>query len=380
MKIEDWYCGNFETYLSGRYITLEMVKPILDSYAKIFEISDSGVSENGKNIPMIKIGTGKNTVLAWSQMHGNETTTTKALFDFFKFLGQRKYFQMEIQRFLKTYTFYVIPILNPDGAKRYARENAKGIDLNRDAQNLSQSESRCLRAVFDMLKPNACLNMHDQRTIYGLDNGLSATVSFLAPAADEDRSMTNARKIAMEGIVKMEHCLQKFIPGQVGRYDDSFNPACVGDTFQMSGVPTILFEAGHYKDDYQREKTREFIFYALCAYFELIGDSSYTSGLEYFNIPENRKNYRDCIIRNVKLGKETTIKDIAIQYNEVLKEGTIAFEPIVDQIGELDDIFGHIDKDALAIEILTKSDKTLTVGVKVVEIIDISRQLGIIFQ
>ena len=375
MEIENWYHSNFEAHLKGRYITLETVKPLLDGYKNRFEITVPGTSENGKDIHLVKIGSGKKIFLAWSQMHGNESTTTKALFDFIKFLGQREYFQKEIQQFLKTHSLYIIPILNPDGAELYTRENANDVDLNRDFQDLSQRESRCLRAVFDELKPNGCLNMHDQRTIYGFDDGLPATVSFLSPAADVDRSMTKARKLAMEGIVRMNWYLQKIIPGQVGRYDDSFNPACVGDTFQMAGTPTILFEAGHYKNDYQRESTREFIFYALLAFFDIIGENQEINYKDYFNIPENRKNYRDFIIRNVKLRQFTDYVDIAIQYSEVLKDGAITFEPVVDEVGKLEDSFGHGEEDADGSEILTKNDKNLTNGVKVSEIIGFGKKI-----
>jgi hypothetical protein len=42
---------------------------------------------------------------------------------------------------------------------------------------------------------------------------------------------------------------RKYIPGQVSRFDDGFNINCIGDKFQ-SHVPTILFEAGHFQDDY----------------------------------------------------------------------------------------------------------------------------------
>lgn len=379
MEIENWYRNNFEARLSGRYITSEMILPLLNEYENRFEITVAGVSEKDRNIQLVKIGSGKKTILAWSQMHGNESTTTKALFDLLKFLEQKNFFQKEIQHFLNSHSLYVIPILNPDGAELYTRENVNGVDLNRDAQNLSQSESRCLRAVFDTLKPDLCLNMHDQRTIYGFDDGMPATVSFLSPAANAERSITNAREVAMQGIVKMNSFLQKVIPDQVGRYDDSFNSACVGDTFQMAGVPTILFEAGHYKTDYQREKTREFIFYALLALFDIIGETHAIDYNDYFNIPENRKNYKDFIIRNAKLSQSENLADVAIQYVEVLNEGIVSFEPYVDTIGELEGFYGHLEDDINGTEILTNSDKKLTVGVKVSDIIGLKGKMPLYF-
>ena len=61
----------------------------------------------------------------------------------------------------------------------------------------------------------------------------------------------------------MHQELEKYIPGQLGRFDDSFNINCTGDYFTSLGIPTVLFEAGHYQDDYERDEVRKFIFIAL---------------------------------------------------------------------------------------------------------------------
>ena len=371
MNIDTWYRDNFEFRLSGRYITLEHISKILDDYKAPHQISVAGYSEEGLPIPLVKIGCGSKVVLGWSQMHGNESTTTKALFDFLKFVNQKDFFQNEIKTFLNSYTLYLLPILNPDGAKLYTRENANQIDLNRDAQNLSQSESRCLRKVFDDLNPELCLNLHDQRSIYGFTDGNPATVSFLSPAADKKRTITKARIVAMQHIVKMNSILQNYIPGQVGRYDDSFNPNCVGDAFQKLGVPTILFEAGHYQQDYQREKTREFIFYSLVSLFDILSEERIDINYkEYFNIPENRKNYNDFILRNVSLEVKAQPVSIAIQYVEVLKKDKIDFEAVIDEIGQLRDKFGHVEKNVNGAKILTYPQDNLTVGANFSEIYD----------
>ncbi len=381
MKIENWYRNSFEHQLGGRYITLQSIMPLLDGYNFTFEISIPGISELGKDIPLIKIGNGPTIVLGWSQMHGNESTTTKAVFDFLKFISQNIEFESQINLFLSNYTFYIFPMLNPDGAELYTRENANGIDLNRDAQTLSQRESKCLREIFERVKPSLCLNLHDQRTIYGLKTGKSATISFLSPAADAKRTVTDSRKSAMQLIVKMYHSLQNYIPGHVGRFDDSFNESCVGDTFQKMGVPTVLFEAGHYRLDYQREKTREFIFYSLLSLFDITEESSQPIRYkEYFKIPENIKNYNDFILRNVKLSHEKEVVSIAIQYTEVLKDNEIDFIPVIDEIGNLKDKIGHKEENAHCAEILTIPQKKLTVGQNISKIFNKSDNSTIYFQ
>ena len=64
----------------------------------------------------------------------------------------------------------------------------------------------------------------------------------------------------MNVIVAMNNLLQKVIPNHIGRYTDEFYPTATGDNFQKLGFNTILIEAGHYPDDYDREEVRKFNF------------------------------------------------------------------------------------------------------------------------
>jgi len=128
----------------------------------------------------------------------------------------------------------------------------------------------------------------------------------------------------------------------VGRYDDGFNLNCVGDTFQSFGIPTILFEAGHFPHDYQRENTRELIFYALVEAIQYIASTKITGSRTkaYFQIPENEKQHYDVILRNVQTDENETF-DLGIMYQEVLKNGKIHFEPYIEDKKILKKSFGH---------------------------------------
>ncbi len=369
MELTDNYTTFFEDTLQGRYITLEHISPLLERYKNVFEISEIGTSESGKKIPMLKIGHGKKIVLGWSQMHGNEATTTKAIFDFLKVIAEKKIYKKKISEFLATYSFCIIPILNPDGAERYTRENINKIDLNRDAQDQSQAETKVLASIFSKLQPDLCLNLHDQRTIYGFKNGKPATISFLAPAADEKRSLTPSRKKAMQYIETMGAVLQELIPGQIGRYDDAFNSNCVGDSFQMAGVPTILFEAGHFPEDYQREETRKYICAALLALFGIVAPSTENS-MSYRKIPENKQNFKDILFKNVRIAGASRVKTVAFQYVEVLEKDRVVFQLHVDTIGNLKSCYGHKEIDVSGAELLVNSQSYYQVGDKVSEIIN----------
>lgn len=343
------YANHKESHLYHRYIYSDHLQPLLQKHKSNFKIEIIGNSVLNEPIYSIKIGSGHKKILMWSQMHGNETTTTKAVFDIcnvFAYANDEK-----IDTILSQCTIVIIPMLNPDGAKVYTRVNANTIDLNRDAQELSQSESRVLRDYFNSFQPDFCFNLHGQRTIFGAGNtNKSATVSFLAPAQDQDCTITSTRKKAMEIIAIMNENLQQVIPNQVGIYDDAFNINCVGDTFQSLNVPTLLFEAGHYPDDYSREIVRSYIFQSLLIAIDCIANKNITGENyeSYLQIPMNAKCFYDIIIRNAKIETEEAyrITDIAIQFQERLVNNHIDFIPIVEHIGNLEAFFGHREIDA----------------------------------
>lgn len=348
MDFEKVFQDNKEESLHGRYITLEKIEPLLKRLNKNNNLDIIGKSVEGKPIYSYTIGTGKTKILLWSQMHGNEGTTTKALFDLLNLLNS----ETELANELKSkFTFLSIPMLNPDGAERYTRINANGVDLNRDFQDLTQPESRLLRDLYADYKPDFCYNLHDQRTIFAAgDINKPATVSFLAPSFNEAREVSEVRIKAMDVIVAMNTALQSFIPGQVGRFDDGFNLNCVGDTFTYLGSPTILFEAGHYQEDYQRETTRKFIFIALVSGLKYIyeNDIVLNETEKYFNIPQNKPVFYDLIYKNIKIfyDNKQIITNFAIQFTEVLNEGKIEFIAFIVEIGELTQNFGHFEYDA----------------------------------
>ena len=377
MQITSWYTRNFEDRLKGRYITINHILPLLDNYREVFNVSVAGFSETGVEIPLVSFGKGGKKVLIWSQMHGNESTTTKALFDFFKFITSNK---QETKDLLSKHTFYVFPMLNPDGAALYTRENANGVDLNRDAQALLQRESKVLKSIFDALQPDLCLNMHDQRSIFGIKGPKPATLSFLAPSADILKTITPAREVAMGLIVKMNNYIKAHHHNQIGRFDDTYNQNCVGDSFTSSGAPTILFEAGHFKDDYSREQSRSFVFYALIALFDL--DVAYQNKdvdyKEYFNIPQNQKIYKDVVLYNVRVDGDATLQTISFQYKEIIHDQNIVFELYFDAIEVDKDVFGHQYFDLQGGSILVNSHQNIVIDKKISTIFDINRNLMLI--
>lgn len=348
MNLEQLFSQYKEESIHGRYLTLDSIEPLLQKLNTNNQLKSIGISVLGKPVYSYQIGQGQTKIFLWSQMHGNESTTTKALFDFLNVLMSGSVLAKQL---LTNFTFCSIPMLNPDGAALYTRENANKIDLNRDSQILSQPESKILRATFESFKPDYCFNLHDQRTIFGVgDTGKPATLSFLAPSYNEEREINESRLKAINLIAGINDILQHYLPNQIGRFDDSFNINCIGDTFQYLGVPTLLFEAGHFENDYDREETRKFVFMALISSFTTLSENVIVdNGInKYLNIPQNKVVFYDLMYKNIRINYDgiEKITNFAAQYKEELFENQIYFNAYISQIGELENHFGHYVYDA----------------------------------
>jgi hypothetical protein len=348
MNLEQLFRKYKESSIEGRYITLDNVYPVLEKLNTNNQLEIIGKSALEVPIYKFQIGTGKTKILLWSQMHGNESTTTKALIDFLNLLNGGSELAKKL---LKTFTFCTIPMLNPDGAKLYTRENANKVDLNRDSKELSQAESRVLREAFENFEPDYCFNLHDQRTIFGVGStGKPATMSFLAPAYNEAREVNETRLKSINLIAGINEVLQNYIPGQVGRFDDGFNINCIGDTFQFLGVPTLLFEAGHFPEDYLREVTRKYVFISLVSSFKILNENDIVINEidKYLSIPQNKVVFYDFLYKNIKINYDgiEIITNFAAQYKEELINNQICFNAYIVHISDLDNYFGHFEFDA----------------------------------
>ena len=329
-----------ENLLFGRWITVSNIEKVFSNFqnSSKLSISNIGTSEENRPIYQINLGNGPKKILIWTQMHGNESTGTKAVFDLLNYFNASD--DIIVSEMLSGCTIKIIPILNPDGAEYYTRVNANKVDLNRDAVDRKAKESQLLRSVLEEFNPHFSFNLHDQRTIFGVAGTKNpATISFLAPSEEALRKITSGRKTTMNVIVAMNTLLQQFIPNHIGRYTDEFYPTATGDNFQKLGYATILIESGHYKDDYDREKVREFTFISLLqGIFHIASSSEFKTYKAYLEIPNNNERFRDILhVYSNKLNE-------AFQYKEVLGENGIEFIPEV-VFDDISDLFFHKEID-----------------------------------
>ncbi|MFA6276795.1 MAG: carboxypeptidase, partial [Pedobacter sp.] len=143
-----------------------------------------------------------------------------------------------------------------------------------------------------------------------------ATLSFLAPAIDEELSINETRKNAMLVIADMFSDLDPLLPKHIGLFDDEFEPRAFGDNFQKAGTSTILIEAGGYSNDYEKQEIRKHYFTAiLSGLFSIATKSYHQQDLKnYFTIPKNNKQIFHILIHEVIVdGIEVSV---GINYDE----------------------------------------------------------------
>jgi len=316
--------------------------PLIEKRNKnsIFNITKVGGSVEERAIYTVKVGTGNIKVLLWSQMHGDEPTATMALMDMLNFFEQKDEFDAIRKQLLNKLSIYMLPMLNPDGAERFQRQNVMGVDLNRDALRLENPESRILKQVHTEVQPDWGFNLHDQSSYYAVGNtDKPATISFLAPAYNQQKEVNETRGDAMKLIVLMNKMLQKYIPGQVAKYADAFEPRAFGDNIQKWGTRTILIESGGHYNDPEKQFIRKMNFLTLMTALEAIASGDYTTENlnAYKNIPFNKNSLYDLILREVQVNdyNKKFKLDIAINRLEEAGEENTYFTGKVAYIGDL---------------------------------------------
>ena len=205
-------------------------------------LEEAGRSVEGRPIHLLTVGRGERHVLLWSQMHGDEPSATPALLDVVDTLLSGVPGGDVI---LDRLTLLIVPMLNPDGAARYARRNAQGIDVNRDALVLATPEGRLLKSIRDRFAPEIAFNLHDQdrRTAVG-DTGVLASIALLAVAGDRQGTLTPGRARAKRVCSLVARTVSAYVPGGVARYDEDWNPRAFGDNVTAWGTPVVLIESG----------------------------------------------------------------------------------------------------------------------------------------
>lgn len=121
-----------------------------------------GPSQQGREMPLLVLGKGGvvnprvPTVLVLGQQHGNEPAGGEAALALAEQLASPKSAAL-----LERVNVLIVPRANPDGAEKFARTTASGIDVNRDHLLLQTPEGRLVAGVAARYKPQVVLDLHE---------------------------------------------------------------------------------------------------------------------------------------------------------------------------------------------------------------------------
>jgi hypothetical protein len=266
----------------------------------VLKLERAGHSFENRPILSVTAGSGPTRVLLWSQMHGDESTATRALADIFACLAATPG-EPGTRAILTNLTILALPMLNPDGAARLTRRSAQGIDLNRDALACRTPEARLLTHAAASFRPAVSFNLHDQELSTTGDTRAITALALLAPAFDAKRSDSASRTLAKKVASFIAAGAAQMAPGRIARYDDGFEPRAFGDVFQKNGYGTVLVESGHAKGDPEKMSIRRMNFVLLLSVLERIaaGKTGELTTSAYDALPANGKKAYDVIVRNV---------------------------------------------------------------------------------
>jgi hypothetical protein len=286
-------------------------------------VEQVGQSILGRPIRSVTFGQGPTKVLLWSQMHGDEATATMALADIFRFFAEATDDPLR-ERLRRSLTLVFIPMLNPDGAELFQRENAVGIDVNRDARRQVTPEAQTLKKMHETLRPQFGFNLHDQnaRTRVGR-RGVQSGIALLAPAYDSTLAYNAVRSRARLVAAALATMFAHEIPGRIAKYDDAFNPRAFGDLMQQWGTSTVLIESGALPDDPQKQRLRALNVAAILGALDAIATGSYEAAAsqEYESLPFNQGGAFDVLVMGGQLvlpGKAPMPVDLAINYDDAV--------------------------------------------------------------
>jgi hypothetical protein len=318
-----------------------------------FALVELGRSVEGRAIRHLSFGRGPFHVLMWSQMHGDEPTATRALFDLIAFFHMRQA-EPAVARMLDALTIHMVPMLNPDGAERFQRRNVQGIDINRDALMLQTPEGRILKDLRDRLHPRLGFNLHNQgwRTSVAA-TGHPASISLLAVSFDEARSDNPGRILAKKVAGVMRDAIEPLAAGRIGKYDDGFEPRAFGDNITLWGTPVVLVETGPWPGpDHDTHLVRlNFVLLAAALDAVATGRADAADPDRYESLPFNGSSVLYQLIRRATFvmgnGVEPFLADIGISGTRTVRqvdgERQIVIVKRIDEWGDLS-TFGGLEE------------------------------------
>jgi len=141
---------SFTSYHNQQQIE-DYLQAMAAAFPAIATYKVNGQSGQGRDIPYLIINATCQAkppaILANGTHHGDEPSSTESVLAIPDYLLRNSTTDASLRSLLETYAFYVLPLVNPDGFALDTRENAAGLDINRDYSYPLRSDADSFHTV-----------------------------------------------------------------------------------------------------------------------------------------------------------------------------------------------------------------------------------------
>ena len=141
---------SFASYHNQQQIE-DYLQAMAAAFPAIATYKVNGQSGQGRDIPYLIINAtcqaNPPALFANGTHHGDEPSSTESVLAIPDYLLRNSATDASLRGLLETYAFYVLPLVNPDGFALDTRENAAGLDINRDYSYPLRSDADSFQTV-----------------------------------------------------------------------------------------------------------------------------------------------------------------------------------------------------------------------------------------
>jgi len=142
---------SFLTYHHDQPWIEDYLQAVAAAFPAIATYKVNGKSVQSRDIPYLIINAtcqaSPPAIFVNGTHHGDEPSSTESVLAIPDYLLRNSATDASIRSLLGTYAFYVLPLVNPDGFALNTRENASGLDINRDYSYPLRSDADSFQTV-----------------------------------------------------------------------------------------------------------------------------------------------------------------------------------------------------------------------------------------
>ena len=129
----------------------DYLQAVAAAFPAIATYKVNGQSGQGREIPYLIINAtcqaNPPALFVNGTHHGDEPSSTESVLAIPDYLLRNSTTDASLRGLLETFAFYVLPLVNPDGFALHTRENASGVDVNRDYSYPLRSDADSFHTV-----------------------------------------------------------------------------------------------------------------------------------------------------------------------------------------------------------------------------------------